>query len=80
MVREDALGFLVRSRFKQNADDEGASLFHAARELKNAKNNILKLKIDGRVVADENIIEDEITKFFFALFNGHHGQNLGYLG
>ena len=37
MLNEDLMGFTVRSRFKQNAEEEKSSLFHAARELKNKK-------------------------------------------
>ena len=37
MIMEDAMGIVVRSRFKQNVQFEKASLFHTGRELKNAK-------------------------------------------
>ena len=41
MLKEDSMGFKVRSRFKQNLENESASLFHANREAKNAaKNNV----------------------------------------
>ena len=36
MLRADAMGFVVRSRFKQNAEEEKASLYHAAKEVKNS--------------------------------------------
>ena len=76
MLKEDAMGVVVRSRFKQNAEEEKASLYHAAREVKNAKNNISRLKIDGNVVEEENLIEDKVLLYFGALFNGHHNVKL----
>ena len=55
----------------------GASIFHANKEMKNsAKNNIKALKIGNIVSEDKDTIEEEITKFFKALFNGHHSTSL----
>ena len=68
--------FVVRSRYKQNAEEEKASLYHAARESRNSSNNISSLKIGGLVVKDKNLIEDEVVRFFGALFNGHHNADL----
>ena len=76
MIKADALGVIIRSRFKQNSEDEKASLYHAAREVKNDKNNVNALKIGGRVVRDKVKIEEEVLKFFGALFNGHHNVDL----
>ena len=76
MLQEDAMGFLVRSRFKQNAEHERASLFHAARELSNKKSNINSLKIQGAVSNNADQIEAEVTTFFKALFNGYHDNAL----
>ena len=77
MMQEDAYGYVVRSRFQNNVSEEAASLFHANREIKNAsKNNIKSLKIENIVTEDKATIEEEITKFFHALFNGHHGTSL----
>ena len=56
MFKADAMGIVIRSRFKQNAENEKASLYHAARESKNDKNNINKLKIDGKVIGDRKKI------------------------
>ena len=61
---------------QQNSGNERASLFHAARALKNNKNNISSLKIGGKVVKDGGIIEAEVLAFFGALFNGHHNVDL----
>ena len=69
MLHEDSMGFLVRSRFKQNAEHERASLFHAAREISNKKCNISSLRIQGAVNDNADQIEDEVTTFFGALFN-----------
>ena len=76
MMLADAMGVVVRSRFKQNVEFEKASLFHAAKEAKNDKNNLGKLKIGGVIVTDKKKIEEEVVKFFTALFNGHHDVNL----
>ena len=76
MLHEDLMGFTVRSRFKQNAEEEKSSLFHAARELKNKRCNIEKLKINGNVTEDNAEIENEVLRFYGALFNGHHDTNL----
>ena len=75
--KEDTQGYVVRSRYQNNASEETASLFHANKEMKNAaKNNIQSLKIGNDVSAYKSTIEEEITHFFQALFNGHHGTNL----
>ena len=76
MLKADALGVVIRSRFKQNSEDEKASLYHAAREVKNDKNNVHALKVDGIVIRDKVKIEEEVLKFFGALFNGHHNVDL----
>ena len=49
MLRSDAMGFIVRSRYKQNAEEEKASLYHAAREAKNCSDNMSSLKIGGKL-------------------------------
>ena len=76
LLKADALGVVVRSRFQQNSENERASLFHAAREYKNNRNNISSLKIGGKIVKDEKIIETEVLNFFGSLFNGHHDADL----
>ena len=77
MLQEDAFGYVVRSRFKNNISEEAASLFHANREVKNAKsNNIDSLKIKDDVTSNQEVIEEEVTKFFHALFNGYHDENI----
>ena len=73
---EDAMGFVVRSRFQQNTEEERASLFHAGKEVKNGKNKITHLKKHGQVLSDQNSIEREVKSFFGALLNGHHDINL----
>ena len=76
MLQEDAMGITVRSRFKNNASDENASLYHAAREAKNSKNNLTSLKIGDKIETDSSLIEKEVISFFNALFNGHHNVDL----
>ena len=34
------------------------------------------MKIEGKVEEDLNLIENEVTTFFKALFNGYHDRNL----
>ena len=53
MLQEDAFGYVVRCRFRNNASEEVASLFHAYKEVKNANKNKMKsLKINGIVTDD----------------------------
>ena len=81
MMQEDAYGYVVRSRYQNNAAEEIASIFHANKEIKNAaKNNIESLKIGNIVSEDKDTVEDEITTFFHALFNGHHDTDLKNTG
>ena len=52
-------------------------MLKSANDLYNAaKNNIKSLKIGNMVSEDEVTVEEEITKFFHALFNGHHNTRL----
>ena len=77
ILLEDASGYIIRSRFKNNAANEAASLYHANKELKNSqKNTLKKLKVNGAVIEDDKIIEEEVLRFFNALFNGHHDTRL----
>ena len=77
LLDEDTFGYVIRSRFKNNAADEMASLYHANQEMKNGKkNSINKLKINGIVENDDKVIEEKVLQFFNALFNGHHNSSL----
>ena len=76
ILNEDLMGFVVRSRFGQNLEEERASLFHAGREAKNKKNCVTSLKVDGVIRKDPLVIETEVTRYFTALFNGHHNSQL----
>jgi hypothetical protein len=76
MIKSDAMGFVVRSRYKQNVEGEKASLYHAAREAKNGKNKVSSLKIDGNVVKEKGTIETKVLSYFGALLNGHHNVDL----
>ena len=80
MLQEDGLGYVLRCRFQNNVSDEVASLFHANKEIKNAKkNNINSLKIYEVVTQNKVTIEEELTGFFRALFNGYHDVKRGGL-
>ena len=76
MLKVDAMGFVIRSRFKQNVEEEKASIFHAAKELSNGKRAISRLLINGKTESDSNCINEEVIRYFHALFNGHHDCNL----
>ena len=71
-MRKENLGFVVRSRYKENLESEKASMFHVNREKKKgSQRNLNKLVIGGQVVEDRNSIE-ELCGFFGDLFHGHH--------
>ena len=70
------MGFVIRSRYSQTLEEEKASLFYAAREMKNVRNNIDALKINDAIVKDYPKIQQTILSFFTALFNGFHDSNL----
>jgi exonuclease III len=76
ILAEEAMGLVVRSRYKGAAEAERASLFHMNREQKNAKkNNLSSLMIDGKVTTDRTRIEEKVKTYFNALLNGHHDRN-----
>ena len=54
------------------------------RENKNYnKSSIRELKINGTVTSDKKKIEETVSKYFSALFNGHHdrqGNDSDYSG
>ena len=76
MMFRDNMGFMVRSRFKENQEVERSSLYHMNREKKNAQGgNLEKLVIDGKIESNKDKIEVEVTSFFGKLFRGQHGKN-----
>ena len=75
MLNLDAMGFVVRSRFQQNVEEEKASVYHAARE-KSKRTNVSALKINGATVTDNSEVEGIVVQYFNALFNGHHNTSL----
>ena len=77
---KDLMGIVVRSRFQQNVEEEKGSLYHAAREMKNSQNNIHALKVNNVIVENKKKIEEIVTSFFHALFNGYHNTNLENTG
>ena len=68
MILEDSTGYIIRSRFSQNAEEEKASVYHAAKEIMNDKNNISQLKLDGNIVNDVTIIEDTGSPVYCGLY------------
>ena len=76
ILLQESMGFVVRSRYKENLETEMASLFHANRENKNySKNNHHELKIGDKISSDKTEIESEILGYYNALFNGHHNRD-----
>ena len=76
MLNLDNLGFVVRSRFKENEEVERASLYHINREKKNSKvGNVEELFIDGKISKDKKKNEAAVVSYFGNLFAGLHGQN-----
>ena len=72
----ETIGFVVRSRFKENSESEMASLFHVNRENKNfGKNNLDSLKIEEQVTNIKINVEAKVLKYFGA-HHGHHDKNL----
>ena len=76
MLEKESMGFVIRSRFQENNESEKASLFHLNRENKNFNKCSLKsLKINNQITSDKTKIEEEVLKYFGALFNGHHDRH-----
>ena len=73
MFLEDSWGFVVRSRYKQNVEEEMASLYHVNREKRHgARNNISKLSVTGAIVEEREEVERHVLGFFEPLFSGAH--------
>ena len=61
MMREECLGYKIRSRLKENLETEKASLFHVNREKKKSKQRgISSLMVGGVEVTDREDIEEEV--------------------
>ena len=81
IMREECMGFKIRSRQKENLETEKASLYHVNREAKKSKHRgIASLVMNGIEVEDKDAIQEEVLVFFGNLFHGHHragGKNAG---
>ena len=76
LLEKESMGFVIRSRYRENLQSEKSSLFYLNRENKNFNKSSLKsLKINGQATSDKNKIEEEVLKYFGALFNGHHDSS-----
>ena len=64
MAVKNSLGLVIRSKCHQNIEEEKASIYHAARESGNVRNNISALNIGGSVDKDVVQIENTVTSFF----------------
>ena len=82
MLLEDSMGTVIRSKVGAEIEEERSSLYHLNKEHKRGKrNNVLKLKVKneaGReeIVEEEDIIENNVLKFFEPLFRNMHGSDL----
>ena len=76
MLEKESMGFVVRSRFQENLESEKSSLFYLNRENKNhQKSTLSSMKINNQISSDKTKIEEEVQKYFGALFNGHHDRD-----
>ena len=76
LLWKDSMGFVIRSRYKENLEAEKSSLFYMNRENKNfSKSSLNELKIKNQVTSDKKTIESAVLSYFSALFNGHHDWN-----
>ena len=65
-----------KSRFQENIESEKSSLFYLNKENKNyQKSSLHSLKINQQITQDKTKIEEEVIKYFGALFNGHHNRD-----
>ena len=63
LLSSESMGVVVRSRHKENLENEKASLFFS---------QLHELKIDGQIISDKKTIEKSVLKYLGALFNGLH--------
>ena len=85
LIANEAFGLVIRSRTKQNAEEEAASLYHLGKaqktglnKLKVSDNGIVGYKHNMNMVVteDKKRIEEETVNFMEALLNGRQDQNL----
>ena len=85
----EAQGLVVRSRKKQNAEEEAASLYHMAKasrtgldKLRVPEGNIVGFKHSAKMVVTEDParIEDETVHFVDSLLNGRQDKKLENTG
>jgi hypothetical protein len=76
MLERETMGYVVRSRYKENLESEKASLYYLNRENKNFKKNSLEfMKINGQVTNEKDKIVAKVIKYFGAPLNGHHDRS-----
>ena len=65
ILMAESMGFVVRSRFQENAEMERASLYHVNREKKRGKgSNLEKLMINNSEEDNRDKIEEAVLQFF----------------
>ena len=58
---KESMGFVIRSRHKENLEDEKSSLFYLNHENKNfSKCSLNKLKINNKITSDKKTIESAV--------------------
>ena len=85
VISYEAYGLVIRSRTKQNAEEETASLYHLGKihksgltKLKVSEDGIVGYKHNKPMVVTEDLrrIEEETISFMDALLNGRQNQHL----
>ena len=85
IIAHEAFGLVIRSRTKQNAEEEAASLYHLGKthktgltKLKVSEDGVLGYKHDKAMAVTEDLgkIEEETVNFMEALLNGRQDQHL----
>jgi len=80
MISEDAIGYIVRSRYQRQAEEERSTLYHINQEVKHGKsNNLSKMMVNGMETEDRGIVEGEVLGFFNSLYQGQHRSVPGQL-
>ena len=73
MMMDDMDGLIIRSGDREIIDEEKGSIYHLSREMKRAQTgNLNKLIINEQETTNTDEIEEEVTSFYKALYNGQH--------
>ena len=85
IINSEALGLIIRSRDKENSEEEAASLYHLAKtsktglkKMKVAEDSVVGFRPGVNMVVTEDLkkIEENTVAFMDALLNGRQDRNL----